>query len=119
MTVKLIDVSPPTAEDPAGFHMALCDSIRRARFRNGYDREEMLTPGEVTEITVVLPPIANRFKAGHRIRVDIASSNFPRFDINPGTGEPLGRQTRKVKAVNTLHLDRKHPSHIVLPVMKG
>ncbi len=119
VTVKLLDVSPPTVDDPAGFHMLLCDSIRRARFRSGYDREVLLTPGEVVEMVVELPPIANRFKAGHRLRVDIASSNFPRFDINPGTGEPLGRHTRTVKAVNTLHLDRKRPSRIILPVMPG
>ena len=99
--------------------MLLCDSIRRLRFRNGYDKEELLKPGEIVEVTIELPPIANRFRAGHKLRVDIASSNFPRFDINPGTGEPLGRHTHTVKARNTLHLDKKHPSHIVLPVMKG
>ncbi len=119
VTVKLLDISPATADDPAGFHMLLCDSIRRLRFRNGYDKEELLKPGEIVEVTIELPPIANRFRAGHKLRVDIASSNFPRFDINPGTGEPLGRHTHTVKARNTLHLDKKHPSHIVLPVMKG
>jgi uncharacterized protein len=118
VTVKLIDVAPPTVDDPAGFHMLLCDSIRRARFRQGYDKEVLLTPGEVVEIAVELPPVANRFKAGHRLRVDIASSNFPRFDVNPGTGEPLGRHTRTVKATNTLHLGPRHPSRIVLPVVK-
>ena len=119
VTVKLLDVAPPTETEPEGFHMLLCDSIRRARFRNGYDKEELLKPGEVVEFVVELPPVANRFKKGHRIRVDIASSNFPRFDINPGTGEPLGRHTKKIKATNTLHIDKTHPSRIVLPVMKG
>ena len=119
ITVKLIDVVPPTVTDPAGFHMLLCDSIRRARFRGGYDREVLLTPGEVVEIAVELPPVANRFKAGHRIRVDIASSNFPRFDVNPGTGEPLGRHSHTVKTHNTLWLDRTRPSQIVMPILGG
>ena len=67
-------------------------------------------------MTVKLPPVANLFAIGHRIRVDIASSNFPRYDVNPGTGEPLGRHTHTVKTHNTLWLDRAQPSHIVLPV---
>ena len=119
VTVKLLDVAPPTNREPDGFHMLLCDSIRRARFRNGYDKEELLKPGEIVEFVVELPPVANRFKKGHRIRVDIASSNFPRFDVNPGTGEPLGRHTKRIKATNALHIDMAHPSRIVLPVMKG
>jgi putative CocE/NonD family hydrolase len=119
VTVKLLDVAPPTTKEPEGFHMLLCDSIRRARFRKGYDKEELLKPGEIVEFIIELPPVANRFKEGHRIRVDIASSNFPRFDVNPGTGEPLGRHTKRLKATNTLHIDKAHPSRIVLPVMKG
>jgi len=62
-------------------------------------------------------PVANRFKAGHRIRIDIASSNFPRFDVNPGTGEPLGRHTHTLKAHNTLHLNAAATSHVVLPIV--
>ena len=54
---------------------------------------------------------------GHGIRLDIASSNFPRFDVNPNTGEPMGRHTHTVKALNTLYLDRSRPSHIVLPII--
>jgi putative CocE/NonD family hydrolase len=118
LTVKLVDVSPPTPSEPEGFHMLICDSIRRARFRQGYDREVLLNPGEPVEIAVELPPTANRFAKGHRIRVDIASSNFPRFDVNPGTGEPLGRHTGMVTAENTVYLDRLRPSRIILPVVK-
>jgi uncharacterized protein len=55
---------------------------------------------------------------GHRIRLDISSSNFPRFDVNPNTGEPIGRQTRTQKATNTVYTDREHPSHIVLPIVQ-
>lgn len=119
VTVKLLDIAPATVEDPDGFHMLICDSIRRARFRNGYDREELLIPGEAVEIVVELPPVSNRFRKGHRIRVDIASSNFPRYDVNPGTGEPLGRHTHKVTAVNTLHRTAGRPSRILLPVMQS
>src|SRR5204863_4239064 len=111
------DVAPPTPSEPESFHMLICDSIRRARFRQGYDREVLLNPGEPVEIVVELPPTANRFTAGHRIRIDIASSNFPRFDVNPGTGEPLGRHTGVVTVENTVYLDRLRPSRIILPVM--
>jgi putative CocE/NonD family hydrolase len=57
------------------------------------------------------------FKKGHRIRVDISSSNFPRFDVNPNTGEPLNQHRRTQVATNTIFHDREHPSHIVLPVI--
>jgi putative CocE/NonD family hydrolase len=111
-TAKLVDVYPH------GYAMLLVDSIRRMRFRNGYDREEPMTPGEPYEVEIPLPPISNLFAAGHRIRVDVSSSNFPRFDVNPNTGEPLGRHTHRLTAENAVYVDREHPSHIVLPVVK-
>ncbi|MBI1773882.1 MAG: CocE/NonD family hydrolase [Proteobacteria bacterium] len=117
VTAKLIDVHPPNIDYPEGFHMNLVDSILRGRFRNGLSREEMLEPGRAYEFTIPLPPIANLFKAGHRIRLDVASSNFPRFDVNPGTGEKLGRHTRQVPARNTLYFDRRHPSRLLLPII--
>ena len=116
-TAKLIDVHPPTATDPQGFDMNLCDSVIRCRFRESWYREVFMTPGEVVRVTITLPPTSNLFAPGHRIRVDIAGSNFPRLDINPNTGEPLGRHTHSVVATNCVHLDRHHPSHIVLPVI--
>jgi putative CocE/NonD family hydrolase len=119
VTVKLLDIHPPTLDYPDGFHMPLVDSILRLRFAGGFDRERLLEPGRIHAITVRLPPVANLFASGHRIRVDIASSNFPRFDVNPGTGEPLGRHTHTTRTHNTLGLDRAHPSHIVLPVRGG
>ena len=97
--------------------MPLCDSILRARFRNGFESEAFLTPNEVYKITIELPPVSNLFKTGHQIRLDIASSNFPRFDINPNTGEPMGRHTGSVKALNTVHMNRDHASQVVLPVI--
>ena len=116
-TAKLIDVYPPSEEYPEGFHLPLEDSIKRARFRDGFASEELMTPEEVYELQIELPPVSNRFVKGHRIRVDISSSNFPRFDVNPNTGEPIGRHTRTQKATNTVYMDRDHSSHIVLPIV--
>lgn len=116
-TAKLLDVYPPNEDYADGYHLSLCDSILRCRYRNSWTDPEMMTPGEVYPITITLTPTSNLFKAGHRIRVDISSSNFPRFDINPNTGEAMGQHTRTQTARNTLHLDQDHPSHIVLPVV--
>ena len=87
-TAKLLDVYPPSEDYPDGYHLNLVDSILRARYRNGFERAELMQPGEVYRVRIPLPPISNLFKTGHRIRLDIASSNFPKFDVNPNTGEP-------------------------------
>ncbi len=63
-------------------------------------------------------PTANLFQKGHRIRVDVSSSNFPRFDVNPNTGEPLGMNRRMEAADNTLYHDALRPSHVVLPILE-
>ena len=118
-TAKLLDVHPPHGDYPDGFHMPLADSILRARFRQGFDAERLMEPGRVYPIAIELPPVSNLFKAGHCIRVDIGSSNFPRFDVNPNTGEPLGRHTHARKATNTVCADARRPSHIRLPVIPG
>ena len=97
--------------------MNLVDSIFRTRYRNGWEREELMEPGEVYRIRIALPPTSNLFKAGHCIRVDISSSNFPCFDLNPNTGEPMGRHTHMVVAHNTVYVDGARPSHIVLPII--
>ena len=76
-----------------------------------------MEPGKIYPITIKLYPTSNVFKRGHRIRVDVSSSNFPRFDVNPNTGEPLNDHRRRVIATNTVHHDAEHPSHIVLPVV--
>ena len=89
--------------------MNLCDSILRTRYRNSWTEPEMMSKNKVYPITVLLTPTSNLFKAGHRIRVDISSSNFPRFDINPNTGEPMGRHTHTQPAQNTIHLDQSIP----------
>ena len=116
-TAKLVDVYPPTADFPTGFDMNITDGILRARYRDRADRQEMLSPGEIYEIEITPFPTANVFKKGHRIRIDVSSSNFPRFDVNPNTGEPLGKNRRRIKADNTVYHDAARASHIVLPVV--
>lgn len=113
-TAKLIDVYPPSADWPGGFDLNLGDGIVRARFRDSLKEEKLMTPGEVYEFTIKLYPTSNVFKKGHRIRVDISSSNFPRFDVNPNTGEPLNRHRLTQVATQTIYHDAKHPSRIVL-----
>jgi putative CocE/NonD family hydrolase len=116
-TAKLIDVYPPNVDYPRGYAMILIDSIRRMRYRNSLERAELMTPGEVYEVTIDLWATANRFERGHRIRLDISSSNFPTFDPNPNTGEPIGYHTHTVTARNTVFHDAKHPSHLILPIL--
>ena len=117
-TAKLLDIYPASDDWPEGFHLPLADSIIRTRFREGFDAERLMTPGQVYEVTIELPPISNLFMPGHRIRIDISSSNFPRFDVNPNTGEPLGRHTRFDTAINTVYLDAGRPSQILLPIVQ-
>ncbi len=116
-TAKLLDVYPPSVDYPEGYAMNIGDSILRLRYRNGRTRGEPAVPGEVYAITIVPYPTSNLFAAGHRIRIDISSSNFSRFDVNPNTGEPLGTSRRIVVADNTVYHDAAHPSHVVLPVV--
>lgn len=113
-TAKLIDVHPPGADWPEGFAMNLTDSIVRCRYRGGFDREAWLTPGEVIEIVIEPQPVANVFGRGHRIRLDVSSSNFPRFDVNTNTGEPSGLETRRERAINRVWVDASRPSRLEL-----
>ena len=78
-----MDVYPSGKDYPAGYDLNITDGIMRARYRNSPEKQEMMKPGEVYQIRVEPFPTANVFKRGHRIRVDISSSNFPRFDVNP------------------------------------
>ncbi len=116
-TAKLIDVYPPSADYPEGYHLYLCDGILRCRYREDFRTETLMQPGEVVRITITLPPTSNRFVRGHRLRLDISSSNFPRFDLNPNTGEPVGRHTHMVPADNTVWFDLERPSALHLPVV--
>jgi putative CocE/NonD family hydrolase len=87
------------------------------RYRHAREKAEFMTPGEVYEIVIEPQPTGNLFTAGHRIRLDISSSNFPHFDVNPNTGEPLGQSRRFQVAHNTVYHDAAHPSHVVLPII--
>lgn len=121
-TAKVID------EYPDGYAMNVQDGIVRARFRSftqagpGYrriyaHREEPLTPGEIVEVTIELWSTSLLVRAGHRIRLDVSSSNFPRFDVNPNTGEAFAdRKLPPLVAHNTVHLGADHPSCVVLPI---
>lgn len=103
-TAKLIDVHPPSPDYPRGYAMILSDGIFRLRYRDGWDAPRKVEPGEGPfDITVQPFATANLFKRGHRIRLDVSSSNFPKFDINPNTGEPEGTSRRARIATNTLH----------------
>ena len=118
-TAKLLDVYPPSEEYPEGFHLPLEDSIQRARFREGYLEEKLMIPRRIYPVQIELPPVSNLFKKRHRIRLDISSSNFPRFDVNPNTGEPIGRHTGTRVASNSLYSDAEHSSNVIVPVVPG
>jgi uncharacterized protein len=109
--IKLIDVYPN------GFAMPVSEGIIRARFREGLDKMKLLKPGEVYEYDIELTGTANVFQPGHRIRVDITSSDFPQFDRNPNTGAPLGGNATVRVAQQTIYHGGKYSSHILLPVV--
>ena len=108
-TAKLVDVNPD------GYARNLQDGILRAAYRAGLDAS-FLEPGRPYEFIIELGPTANRFKAGHRLRLEISSSNFPRFARNPNTGEPPGEATGLQAARQVVFHDSLHPSYILLPV---
>jgi hypothetical protein len=112
-TVKLSDVYPD------GRSMIVSDGIMRARFRESFEREAFLEPGEAYELRVDLWSTSLIFNKGHRIRAAVSSSNSPRFEPNPNTGKPLHADEETRVATNTLHLSKRHPSHIILPIYTG
>ena len=116
-TAKLIDAHPPSTDYPQGFAMNLTDGILRCRYRKSWEQPELMSAGEICEIVIEPFATCNLFKAGHRIRVDISSSNFPRFDVNPNSGEAEGFAAQKRIARNRLYVDAAHPSHVVLPLV--
>lgn len=112
-TAKLVDVFPD------GFARNLTDGILRMRYRNSLSRPELLKPGEVVRAPIDAGVTSNVFLKGHRIRVEISSSNFPRFDRNPNTGAVVADETRLLKADQTVYHDRERPSQVVLMVVPG
>jgi predicted acyl esterase len=111
-TVKLTDVYPD------GRSMLVTDGVLRARFRESFEREELLEPGKVYEITVDLWSTALVFNRGHKIRVAVSSSNAPRFDPNPNTGHVFRADKESRAATNTIYFSKQYPSRILLPIFK-
>jgi putative CocE/NonD family hydrolase len=110
-TAKLVDVFPD------GTARMLSDGILRARYRRGRTSPVLLTPGQPEEIVIDTGATSNLFAAGHRIRVEISSSNFPRFDRNPNTGGTFGESAELLRAEQTIFHDAQRPSRIVLPIV--
>ena len=115
-TAKLMDVYPPSSDYPEGYAMNLEDGILRMRFRESREREELMEPGTVYRVEIDLWDTANRFHKGHRVRLDISGSNFPFYDVNPNTGEFLGRHTHLKTAVNSVYQAPGRASALVLTV---
>jgi putative CocE/NonD family hydrolase len=109
--VRLCDVQPD------GRSMSICDGILRARYRDSRERAELMAPGQPYRFELDLAATAYRFAAGHRIRVHVTSSDFPRYDRNLNTGGPFGEEAHGQVAVNTVFHDAMRPSHVLLPVM--
>jgi uncharacterized protein len=116
-TAKLIDVHPPNADYPDGFAMNITDGILRCRYRDSWEQPALMEPGRTYSITIRPFATCNLFRRGHRIRLDISSSNFPKYDVNPNTGEPEGRAMPKRVATNTVYVDAARASHVVLGIV--
>ena len=112
-TAKLVDVGPD------GFARNLADGIIRARYRDSREKAEFLKPGQVYKVTVDLWSTSNVFLKGHALRLEISSSNFPRFDRNLNTAEQPESGQQFIAATNVIYHDSKHPSALVLPVVPG
>jgi uncharacterized protein len=116
-TIKLIDLYPSSEDYPQGYALNVTDGILRCRYRESWSDPTLMTPGKVYAIKVTAFPTSNLFKRGHRIRLDISSSNFPHFDVNPNTGAPEGTGLELRTARNTVYMDVTRPSHVVLPII--
>jgi hypothetical protein len=115
------------------FSIALCDvfpdgksvnlhsldaGFMRMRYRNGFDKPELIVPGEIYKIRIDTLYTSNLFRKGHRIRLQISSSKTPHYDPNPNTGADLATETRLIQATQTVFHDEKHPSRLLLPVIR-
>lgn len=110
-TAKLIDVYPD------GTAVNLSNGIQRASYRESMETPSSIKPGRIYSYTIHLWPVSNLFKAGHRLRVEISSSDFPQFDPNPNTGQTFATSTRTRIAHQTIHHDSVHFSYVTLPVI--
>ena len=110
-TAKLVDVCEH------GCARNLTDGIRRARYRDSASTPSLLEPNRVYQYTIDLWATSNVFKPGHQIRVEVSSSNFPRFDRNTNTGKLVAEDSEVKPALQTILHDSQHPSHITLPIV--
>jgi len=109
--VKLGDVHPD------GYVFPLSQGMIRARYRESQSRQKLLEPNEVYAYTIEMRPVGNLFKAGHRIRVEVASATFPEFDANFNTGGVFGTESEGIVATQRVFHDAERPSHLVLPII--
>jgi putative CocE/NonD family hydrolase len=110
-TGKVVDVWPN------GFAQNLTEGILRLRYRNSQEKPELGNPGEIYHISVDLWATSNVFLPGHKLRLEVSSSNFPRFDRNLNTGEDQARGTHMIKATNVIYHDKSRPSAVILPIV--
>ena len=111
-TAKLVDVYPD------GYEALICDGIIRTRYRNGIDQEVMMEPDQVARVRIDLWSTAITFNKGHRIALHVSSSNDPRYDPNPNTGDPLRSNDKTRIAKNSVYFSKEYPSRVLLPVVK-
>ena len=112
-TGTLVDVHPD------GKAIVICEGILRARFRESHENPTLIQPGDIYAYRISLWETSNLFKAGHCIRVEVSSSNFPRFDRNLNTGVDPGLGVEVQTAHQTIYHNTQHPSHVLLPVIPG
>ena len=110
-TGKLVDVWPD------GYAQIILEGVLRARYRESFEQENLVTPGKTEKYLIDLWSTSNLFRRGHRIRVEISSSNFPKYDRNPNTGHAIGHDAERKVAHQTIYHDSEHPSHVLLPVI--
>jgi putative CocE/NonD family hydrolase len=112
-TAKLVDVYPN------GVAQILTDGILRMRYRNSLEQPVLMRPGEVYQVSIDAGVTSNVFRAGHKIRIEISSSNFPRFDRNPNTGRPIADETELRVANQRVYHGKQYPSYVLLPVISN
>lgn len=111
LSVRLCDVYPD------GQSYLIAEGMLRLRYRQSVEQPKLLTPGKIEAVTVDCWSTSIIFNTGHRIRAAVTSSNYPRFDVNPGTGQPWSDSGAKVRQTNTIYCDAAHPSQLVLPLV--
>ena len=115
-TAKIVDVFPTSNDDPDGTYINITDSIIRTRYRDSWKNPSMMIPGEIYRIKFQLYPTSVVFQKNHKLRLDISSSNWPRFDVNPNTGNPLGKDQSYLSVNQTIFHQKEYPSHLILPI---